>query len=649
MFDAVCPPSGIAPEKASEILASDSSTTWSDVLESVTRCAIVAVPLFVLVLGLIRLQRGWDDAAITASFARTYAETGRFALTPSSVEVEGFSSISWALLLSIPRYFSNNPDAILVWMKFLASLSFGLSLLVFHRMALRLLQGRVQASLATLTMAFMVPPMREAMNGMEMNLYMLLLLYLVDILTREKPTVQTWISSWLLAPALILTRFEAPYLIALLAVGVILARLRKALFHLTVPAAVSFALLEAWRHSRFGVWMPNTAYAKLQFPYSTPMLWSVFFHSLGYPSQMWFLLSKGGLLNSRLQGTLEILHVFRGPLLLVVLVGTIGYANKRVRLFWFALNSRTLAVLLGALLLLNLTLWLAAINLADRCYISVFEAAIFVVVPLLRVGLRDLSALKRSVFTISIGGLMFGIIFGKNLGYDGRMTLACIPFLVLLTFFFLERSMPPQRWKPALFGACLLVQLPVWTMGAWASWQNAGLPAISGAENRGRNIDLVRRILHRDSLYVMLPDVGGSTLCCEKLTIYDSALLANPLLARRGYSAFEEYLRETRPDVIESHDPWSSYSRLYQSELMKDYSVVILNGQRLLLRNPISDEFKMRTGAPEIAGKPCLEGTEALSLDEAFAKSRKSCLYVYAEDGAQAEKKSTAIAAPASP
>src|SRR5262249_23947591 len=58
--------------------------------------AILAVQS-ALLLAAIRLvgAHGWDDSAITLAYARTFAETGRIALTPASEHVEGFSSVAW--------------------------------------------------------------------------------------------------------------------------------------------------------------------------------------------------------------------------------------------------------------------------------------------------------------------------------------------------------------------------------------------------------------------------------------------------------------------------------------------------------------------------------------------------------------------------
>ena len=44
---------------------------------------------------------GWDDGAITLAYSKTFAETGRFALTASSETVEGTSSLLFTFLMVI--------------------------------------------------------------------------------------------------------------------------------------------------------------------------------------------------------------------------------------------------------------------------------------------------------------------------------------------------------------------------------------------------------------------------------------------------------------------------------------------------------------------------------------------------------------------
>src|ERR1700745_3513444 len=74
-------------------------------------------PALSLTIGLFKLKGGWDDGAITAAFSRTFADTGVIALTPVSPRVEGFSSLTWFLLLTLAHSFGDDPSRYLIWMK----------------------------------------------------------------------------------------------------------------------------------------------------------------------------------------------------------------------------------------------------------------------------------------------------------------------------------------------------------------------------------------------------------------------------------------------------------------------------------------------------------------------------------------------------
>jgi len=142
---------------------------------------ILALPTFAFILGIHQLKGGWDDGAITAAFSRTLAKSGRFALTPLSEKVEGFSSVTWVCLLTVPYYLFHTTRSILIGMKLLSALSFLLSLIVFRRLARRLLLDNIQAALATVLLGINLCPLLDTLDGMEMNLYMLLVLCLADL------------------------------------------------------------------------------------------------------------------------------------------------------------------------------------------------------------------------------------------------------------------------------------------------------------------------------------------------------------------------------------------------------------------------------------------------------------------------------------
>ncbi len=253
-------------------------------------CLIALLPIVAELLVSIRhLKSSWDDGAITAAFAQTLAHSGRIALTPTSVTVEGFSSITWFLLLSIPAFVTHHPDILLEWMKALSALFAALSLVALYAIARRQFAARSSAAVAVLLFAFSLTVLNEIRDGMEMNLATFLLLLLFHILTREQGRGRVLYAS-LVGWLLLLTRFEAPLQLGLLAVGLLYVAYlqpetatagpgtllkamahgatRKEIFRVGALIVVGFVLIEVWRHHTFGVWMPNTVYAKRYAPYS---------------------------------------------------------------------------------------------------------------------------------------------------------------------------------------------------------------------------------------------------------------------------------------------------------------------------------------------------------------------------------------------
>jgi hypothetical protein len=236
--------------------------------------AALCIPPISLALSLWRLKNSWDDGAITAAFSQTFAHTGVIALTPLSPKVEGFSSLSWFFLLTMAHLFSNTPSVYLIWMKVLGAFFFLLSLPVFFLLCRRLLRSDLQCAFATWLLALAITPFYETFNGMEMNFALFLFLALVYVLTSNIGRSAQFISAWTLTSLLLATRFEAPYMLLALLIGLLLSQDgeldvpdRRFLVVLLGASLLTFAGMGWWRHHTFGVWMPNTVYAKLWRPY----------------------------------------------------------------------------------------------------------------------------------------------------------------------------------------------------------------------------------------------------------------------------------------------------------------------------------------------------------------------------------------------
>jgi len=221
---------------------------------------VIMVAFIVLSVGL----HGWDDGAITLAYSRTFAETGRIALTAASEQVEGFSSIAWFLInafvgLSHPSF----EEAVLV-----SQVTAGVFLAVatlFLWLIARDLPLCPHTTLAIL-LVFSVfgPSVSEVANGMEMTLLTasgLALTYALYV--RENRLLLT-----AAVVVFLTTRFEAMFYYAFL--------LAPLLFHRRFPTFILLAsfglavvgLQEAARYIVFGEVLPNTIYAKMHYPYS---------------------------------------------------------------------------------------------------------------------------------------------------------------------------------------------------------------------------------------------------------------------------------------------------------------------------------------------------------------------------------------------
>jgi phage terminase large subunit-like protein len=515
------------------------------------------VPVFAVVLGLCKLRGGWDDGAITAAFSRTFADTGLIALTPLSPQVEGFSSLSWFLLLTICHPFASSASTYLVWMKALSALFFLFSIVIFYPISRKFLNDRTLAVFSTWLMALSITPFYETFNGMEMNLALFLFLALVYILMSDLDGRLQVILAWIVATLFLATRFEAPYMLLALLVGLILGRKERprclswaSMSILFIAICGSYIGMEVWRHHAFGMWMPNTIYAKLWWPYQPEHTWHAFF-------------------ANRAEATLEIIVVLFAPLLVAFGV--------------FAKNRHLTKNRPG----------------------------------------RDIDPIIGS---LACAAFLFGIFFGKNMGHRGRMTESLIPFAALFLAILLKNvSRSRSEMRFALLVTAVL-HLGIWLgIAHRLATSGDGVP-VSKYEREGLASDDIRQLLHRKSLTIMIPDVGGAALCCRDLRILDLGLLANPILAREGYGNFQRYFKLNQPDVVVAHEVWAVGPHIYAGHLLDDYSLVQVKQTRLFLRNDLYSQLLLQGvgRVHAVADLPfCMGG---FFEDQEYSKKKKYCL-----------------------
>lgn len=489
------------------------------------------LPVIAAVVGLYLLKGSWDDGAITAAFARTLAVSGRMALTPVSPSVEGASSIAWVLLLTVPGFFSAGPDAYLVWMKICSAVCFFVSVGLFYLLSKRLLGDEKLALASTLLLAFCITPFREVVNGMEMNLFMLLTLALTLVLARPEPGTKEIATGIVLVGCIVAVRFESPFLLTFLLGAVWLKpSRRRAVVIVAAAMCVFFAAFELWRYHEFHLWMPNTVYAKRWTPY-TPQN------------------GLRGIVRNRVFALTEIALVMSGPLAVTVL-----------GLLW-ALRRRASSAIANAL-----------------------------------------EDTDRLLIVMTVSGILFSLALGYNWGHPGRMVVAYLPFFILFLVRLADRMASSLDWpRQRITGAMIAAQIAVWTF--------VGLPLLSKHtpmtgefEKEGTFADTVRLRLNEPVLHVLIPDVGGSSLCCAKLDINDEALLTNPVTARAGYAAMPAWFSRNQPQMVITQEPWAKFNGLYDNSTFQTYRVIGWRGQTAFVRSDLYDRLKAQ-GLPEVPVK----------------------------------------------
>ncbi len=210
-------------------------------------------------------DNGWDDGAITLSFARTFARHGRVALTPRSEVVEGFSSVSWFLLNALAALVRPSYRAAIFISQVLSALSICATTVLLARTCALLKLDRLFTTLTVVAFAAWGCSFAEASNGMEMGLLAAAFLVMVNELLSPQPRM-LWLGTGVVLA--VTTRFEALFYVALLALTVISVPGRRAFWGIVLPCLGTVLLLSCWRLAVFSDVLPNTFWAKRWPPYA---------------------------------------------------------------------------------------------------------------------------------------------------------------------------------------------------------------------------------------------------------------------------------------------------------------------------------------------------------------------------------------------
>lgn len=476
----------------------------------------------------------WDDGAITLSIARTLADHGEFALTAVSERVEGTSSLAFTFLIAL---------AYSAWeMGFDAQILTGqLTSLAMLIATMLLLDAGLRRSAIPLEMRwlalllFALNPMHfaEILNGMEMTLFGLCLTAFALSYSQR--------SNWthVVVLVLLLTRFEALFYLTVGLGGIIACNRdeRRWALQLMLGLLASFATITLVRLLYFGDIVPNTIWAKMHPPYSPA-----------------------------------------GSFAQEVAVKSLGLGDYLITMTGF------LSVLVG----------LAA--LGARASMA-----------------RDIKIWIMLAFAV------FALMTGKNWGYGGRMFVGLLPVLVLAV---VEHARPVfgsarsdmRIAIPLILALALSIgaRSDLWlenarTVRTGAYFQGYAAPEKAVKWNletapdeygitpvtyrdTGLRVDALRSILGLETISFLAPDMGGLGLCCPgtHIRVLDLALLLNRRLAHEGYGALGDYLEQERPDLIETHVPWTRISGLFEQVAFRtDYVPVVFENTLFWLRRDL--------------------------------------------------------------
>lgn len=226
------------------------------------RAPLLALALATLAANLLAfaLQNPIDDAFIIFRYARNLVDGHGLVFNPGEA-VEGYTSLSWTLIIALGLRLGVDPTALAQGLGALCAL--GLAGVAW-RLAARFGAGFWGRWAALAALACLPSLGATAANGLESAAFALTVGVILLLAARDSPPVPPLVIAGLIA---LLTRPEG-ILVALggLAWAAIVSRRAG---RSIAPAALGAACIAAafaayllWRHATYGEWLPNTYYAK---------------------------------------------------------------------------------------------------------------------------------------------------------------------------------------------------------------------------------------------------------------------------------------------------------------------------------------------------------------------------------------------------
>jgi hypothetical protein len=499
------------------------SKTWPTGTRARIVVLFIAV-LFAHVLVAVAVgTRGWDDGAITAAFANTYAQTGRMSLTPHSEVVEGFSSPFWLFLLAatyrlIPLDFNGMILASQLWAAFFAALG---AAILFDLLRPLLPRTALPLSFAVFLSAVFLT---ETADGMEMTALSAVVMATVWLIKQPAPR---WSALFLFAALVPWVRPEAGgYYIAAAITMAVLSRDYRGARTLVAGVLLSLIILSGLRLAIFHSVVPNTMLAKRWAPY--PKGFSIAEQISESPivvKELIFMLA---------------------PAVIVLAAGLLGKRIPSLGPGWNRVRSRTVQPVI-------------AFSLGYLTAVIGFNLAIGPNGPN---GPEVFPRMEQSVLALAVVAVVYSS--PQTIGsLQSPTRLAAVMSALLIVMYF---ALTEQH------------SVPGWHV------DDDTTPAVM--RQQGQTFDELRGRLGRSTASVLTPDVGGASLCCGELEILDLGLLANHELAQNGYAALGRLLENTQPDIVQTHADWSTASGIYDLSYFRlNYTPIVTNGMWLYLRN----------------------------------------------------------------
>ena len=264
-----------------------------------------------------------DDAFISFRYAENLVNGHGLVYNPGEL-VEGYTNLSWTLLMAVGLAADADP-VVFSTLCGLAGLAFAVLATAWLARDPRMLVGLA----APLLVALDAQVAAEAVEGLETALYMGVITLAVFCALRERDADRPHIASTLLFGLAALTRPEAPLLMVLLHLGLLLdAKRAGQSWARRIPRsawaglglAVVLVGLTIWRLAYYGDPLPNTFYAKTG-GFALPRgLAYVGAHALAHPV-LWLLVAGRFVIKERTERTLPLAVTAFGFLAYVAWIG----------------------------------------------------------------------------------------------------------------------------------------------------------------------------------------------------------------------------------------------------------------------------------------------------------------------------------------